>query len=96
MFETATADATAALHHYPAIRVVNAIDCARAMVRFERGQRPIGIRQHVDAALGSDQNGEVPRIGGCPSCTPGCFQNRSRILEKSAHDQLIGTVGVIF
>ena len=96
MLQTATAGATAALHNYPALWVVNAIDCPGAMVRLERGQRPVGIREHVDAALGSDQNGEVRRIGSCLGGTMGRLQNRSRILEKGAHGHLIGTDGVVF
>jgi len=95
-FQAAAADAVAAFHNYPALRVVYPIDCACAIVRFERGQRPIGIRDHMDAALGSPHYGEVGRIGSCPGGTPGGLQNRSRILEKGAHGLLIGTDGVVF
>jgi len=37
----APADAAPAFHHDPATCVVNAINCACAMVRFERGQRTV-------------------------------------------------------
>lgn len=85
-FQTATGGAAAALHNYPSPCVVDAIDCACAVVRLERGQRPIGISEHVDAALGSHQDGEIRRIGSCLGGTLGCLQNRSRILEKGAHE----------
>ena len=75
--------------------LADAIERAGAMVRFERGERPIRF-QHMDSAFGTDQDREIRWawrgiVGGF-----GGGQNRFGVFKKSSHTELIGPFSRVF
>jgi len=79
-----------AFHGDPAARLADAVQRAGAVVRFQRGEWPIGVSKHVDAALGTDEDGKVRGSeSGLASGFSG-VQNSFGVLEKAAHTYLIG------
>jgi hypothetical protein len=74
----------------PATRLADAVQRAGAVVCFERGEWPIGVSKHVDAALGTDEDGEIRGIGSGLSSGLCGVQYGFGVLEEAAHTELIG------
>lgn len=62
-FQATSMASGTAFYRDPATRLADAVQRARAMMLFERGEWPIGISKHVDAAFGTDEDGEVGGAG---------------------------------
>ena len=58
-FQAAAMAPGTALDRDPATRLADAIERPSAVLRFERGEWPIGLSKHVDAALRTDEDSEV-------------------------------------
>ena len=58
-FHATTMASATAFDRDPAARLTDAIQRPGAVVRFERGEWPIGLSKHVDAALRTDEDSEV-------------------------------------
>ncbi len=58
-FQAAAMAPGTALDRDSATRLADAIHRSGAVLRFERGEWPIGLSQHVDASLRTDEDSEV-------------------------------------
>lgn len=100
--QVAAAASGTAFHSYAALMAAHTVERAGAVVQGERGERPVGIGQHLDAAFGADQNGEISgRCGGLGRGFCG-IQDGFGVLDEGAecascaHTELIGPAGRSF
>jgi len=89
-FHVAAMTSGAAFDGDPATRLAHAVQRAGAVMCFERGEWPIGVSKHVDAALGTDEDGEIRGIGSGLSSGFCGVQYSFGVLEEAAHTELIG------
>jgi len=61
-FQVAPLVSGTAVHANPPLPLADPVKSTGPMVGFERGQRPVGVGEHVDAAFRADQNGHVGRF----------------------------------
>ena len=78
-----------------AARLAHAVCRAGTVMSLEGGERPVRVGQHVDAALGGDQDGDIGRVRRFRSSFRR-FQDRLGVIEKSSHSELIGTGEQVF
>ena len=76
------------IHHYPAVRLAHPVGQLCAVFLLQRTERPVGIRNHVDATTRSNQNGVVGGRYTSRSTLFRCFENLSRIFDELAHEAL--------
>jgi hypothetical protein len=86
----ASAALLASFHDDRAIAFSHAVNRTRAVVKRERIQRPIGIRDHTNRALAADKNGHIGAGFAPPRCGFRRVQDLLRMLGKTAHAVLIG------
>lgn len=92
-FQAASLVAGTAFHGNVAACLAYPVGGVGAVVRFKGCQRPIGIGDHVDAALRADQDCE---IGGGFGGSFSRFENCFGVLKKCPHSELIGNGKGVF
>ena len=80
--------AVASIYHHPAVGSADPVRQSRAMRLLQLAKRPIGIRNHVDAARSSQQDGVFGgRVAG-RSAVLGCFEDLPGVLNELAHEAI--------
>ena len=95
-FQAASLVPKASFHCDAATCLANPVGGAGAVVSLQGSKRPVGIGHHVDAALGADQDGDICRIRCRFGSRFGSLQNCFGIIQKGAHNELIGMGGPLF
>ena len=85
-FQAASVATGTPFHCDMAARLANAVGGTGAVMRLQGCKGPIGIRHHMNAALGADQDGDIGRVGRRFSSGFRGFENRFGVLEKCPHD----------
>jgi hypothetical protein len=92
----ATSLAVPPIQHYPAIYLADAICQLSTVLFLQSAERPIGIRNHVDATpRRTQQNGVLRGSLASRSAFFRCVENFPRIFDELAHAALSFRLGQI-